>query len=66
MFLKNYIIYLSHIRIVMQYRHNYYVEKVMTIYSYDNSCIVIEIVTNMMLNYIMTVLMTEIKFLSLH
>jgi hypothetical protein len=26
----------------MQYRHNYYVEKVMMIYSYDNSYIVIE------------------------
>ena len=39
---KNYIIYISHIRIVMQYRHNYYVQKVMTIYSYDNYCIVIK------------------------
>lgn len=40
----------------MQYRHNYYIEKVLTIYSYDNFYIVKKIVTNMMLEYVLTIL----------
>lgn len=36
----------------MQYHHNYCIENVMTIYSYDDSYIVIKIDTNMMLEYL--------------
>jgi hypothetical protein len=44
---------------------NIFVIKFVTIYSYDVSYIVIKIVTNTMLEYVMMVLMTEVKFSSL-
>jgi hypothetical protein len=52
--------------IVMQYRHNDYVEKVMTIYSYDDPYIVINICHKHDAKYIMMILITDIQFSSLY
>jgi hypothetical protein len=48
-------------RIVMQYHHNYYIEKVMPIYSFEDSYIIIENYHKQVAS-VMIVLTVEVKF----